>query len=320
MARPPFPKTLREFQLQFASEEACQQYLAACRWPDGFVCPRCGGRRAYELVKLRRWQCTGCRQQVSLTAGTILHNTKTPLTVWFWAAYLMTTDKRGISALLFQHQLGLRRYETAWMMLHKFRRAMINLTREPLRGEVEVDDTWVGGTQAGLLGSRQLKGRKAALVLVAVERRGRATGRVRMEVIPDFSAATIRRFVARNIAVGATVYTDRLKSFEGLPASGYKHVPRSQPTQLRLRQGAKSVVPLADRAIGNLKQWLIGTHHGVSRGQLQVYLDEFVFRHNRRRTPMAGFQTLLGLGTGRAPTPSRRIRGAKDLQRLVHDG
>jgi transposase-like protein len=313
MARPPFPKTLREFQLQFASEEACREYLAACRWPDGFVCPRCGERRAYELVKLRRWQCTGCRHQVSLTAGTILHNTKTPLTVWFWAAYLITTDKRGVSALLFQRQLGLRRYETAWMMLHKFRRAMINLTREPLRGEVEVDDTWVGGAQTGLRGSRQLRGRKAALVLVAVERRGRGTGRARMEVIPDFQSVTLITFLKQNVESGSTVYTDGLKSFTGLREAGFKHVPRIQPLRTELRKGAKSVVPLADRAIGNLKQWLIGTHHGVSRGQLQVYLDEFVFRHNRRKLPMAAFQTLLGLGTGRQPTHYTTIRGAADV-------
>jgi len=315
MARPPFPKTLREFHLQFASEEACQQYLAVCRWPDGFVCPRCGGRRAYELVKLRRWQCAGCRHQVSLTAGTILHHTKTPLTVWFWAAYLMTTDKRGVSALLFQRQLGLRRYETAWMMLHKFRRAMINLTREPLRGEVEVDDTWVGGAQAGLRGSRQLRGRKAALVLVAVEKRGRGTGRARMEVIPDFKSVTLITFLKQNVESGATVYTDGLKSFTGLQEAGFKHVPRSQPLRTELRKGAKSVVPLADRAIGNLKQWLIGTHHGVSRGQLQVYLDEFVFRHNRRKLPMAAFQTLLGLGTGRKPTNYKTICGAADVSK-----
>src|SRR5579862_3115870 len=199
MPRPPFPRTLSEFQSKFASEEACQQYLAECRWPDGFVCPRCGGRRAYELVKLRRRQCTGCRHQVSLTAGTILHNTKTALTVWFWAAYLMTTDKRGLSALLLQRQLGLRRYETAWMMLHKFRRAMVNLRREPLRGEIEVDDTWVGGTQAGLRGSRQLKDRKAALVVVAVEKRGRATGRARMKVITDFKSATLVTFLKESL-------------------------------------------------------------------------------------------------------------------------
>ena len=164
MPHPGFPKTLREFQSRFATEEACQQYLASCRWPDGFVCPKCGNQRAYELANIRRWKCAACRYQASLTAGTILHNTKTPLTVWFWAAYLMTTDKRGLSALLLQRQLALPRYETAWMMLHKFRRAMINRKREPLRGEVEVDDTWVGGTQAGLRGSRQLRGRKAALV------------------------------------------------------------------------------------------------------------------------------------------------------------
>jgi transposase-like protein len=313
--RPPFPKTLREFQSKFATEDACQEYLAACRWPDGFVCPRCGQRRAYELVQQRRWQCASCRHQVSLTAGTILHNTKIPLTVWFWAAYLMTTDKRGLSALLLQRQLALRRYETAWMMLHKFRRAMVNVARDPLQGEVEVDDTWIGGTQASLRGSRQLKGRKAVLVLVAVEKRGHATGRARMAVIPDFKGITLLAFLKQNVAPGSTIYTDGLKSFTGLKEAGFEHVPRIQPLPIDLRKGAKSVVPLADRAIGNLQQWLIGTHHGVSRGQLPVYLDEFVFRHNRRKQPMAAFQTLLGFGTGCNPTPYDKIRGAADLSR-----
>lgn len=308
-----FPKNVREFQAQFSSEEACRAYLAACRWPEGFVCSRCGNRSAHELAELRRWQCTHCRRQVSVTAGTIMHNTKLPLSIWFWAAYLMSTDKRGISALLLQRQLGLGCYETAWMMLHKFRRAMVNLERESLWGEVEVDETWVGGTQAGLRGSRQLKGRKAALVLVAVEKRGRRSGRVRMAVIPDFKSATFLAFLKQNVAPNTVVYTDGLKSFTGFEQAGFRHVPRTQPLQSDLRKGAKSVVPFADRAIGNLQQWLIGTHHGVSRDQLQVYLDEFVFRHNRRRTPMAAFQTLLGLGTARKPTPYTQIRGASDL-------
>jgi transposase-like protein len=264
-------------------------------------------------MRQRRWQCAACRLQVSLTAGTILDNTKTPLTVWFWAAYLMTTDKRGVSALLLQRQFALRWYETAWMMLHKLRRAMVNLEREPLRGEVEVDETWVGGTQAGLRVSRQLKGRKAALVLIAVEKRGRATGRARMAVIPDFKNTTLLAFLKQNVAPGSTVYTDGLKSFTGLAEAGFRHVAHSQPLPIELRKGTKSVVPLADRAIGNLQQWLIGTYHGVSHDQLQVYLDEFVFRHNRRRQPMAAFQTLLGLATGRKPTPYKRIRGAEDL-------
>jgi transposase-like protein len=311
--RPSFPKTLRQFQSNFATEEACEGYLAACRWPEGFVCPRCGDRRAYDLVNQPRWQCAGCRHQVSLTAGTVLHRTKIPLTHWFWAAYLMTTDKRGVSALLVQRQLGLSCYETAWMLLHKLRRAMVNLAREPLYGEVEVDETWIGGEQAGLRGSRQLKGRRAALVLVAVEKRGRGWGRLRMKVIQDFKGKTITSFLNQNISPGSTIYTDGLKSFAGLTNAGFKHIARTQPLRSELRKGAKSAVPLADRAIGNLQQWLIGTYHGVSKPQLQVYLDEFVFRHNRRKTPAAAFQTLLGLGTGRKSTMYAQIRGAQDL-------
>ena len=310
----PFPATLRQFQLQFATEEACQKYLAVCRWPEGYKCPRCGGSRAYVLDKRRSWQCAICRHQTSLTSGTVLHNTKTPLTVWFWAAYLMTTDKRGLSALLLQRQLGVPRYETAWMMLHKLRRAMVNVAREPLYGEVEVDDAWIGAMQAGLRGSRQLKGRKAALVVAAVEKRGKGSGRVRMEVIHDFTGATMNDFIQRNVTPGSTIYTDGLRSFSGLENIGFKHVPRTQPLRAELRKGAKSVVPLADRAIGNLQQWLVGTHHGVSRRHLQTYLDEFVFRHNRRRKPMAAFQTLLGLGSARKPTAYATILGAKDLR------
>jgi transposase-like protein len=229
----------------------------------------------------------------------------------------MTTDKRGVSALLFQRQLGLSRYETAWMLLHKLRRATVNANREPLRGEVEVDDTWIGGEQAGLRGSRQLKNRRAALVLVAVEKRGRASGRARMSVIPDFKGSTMLQFLTQNVAPGSTIYTDGLKSFTGLAEAGFKHVARIQPLRSELRKGAASVVPLADRAIGNLQQWLIGTYHGVSKPQLQVYLDEFVFRFNRRKTPAAAFQTLLGLGSGRKSTEYEQIRGGRDLNRKI---
>lgn len=309
MPRPTFPTSLRQFQRQFADEEACRRYLEACRWPDGFRCPRCGHGRAFPLLEWRRRECAACRYQVSLTAGTVFHWTKTPLTLWFWAAYLMTTDKRGISALLLQRQLAIRRYETAWLILHKLRRAMVNVARELLHGDIELDDTWVGGPQPGLRGSRQLKGRKAALVLVAVEKRGSGTGRARMEVIPDFGKTTLTDFAKRHIAPGATIHTDGLKQFSGLPAAGYRHVACPQ----QIRSGGGPVLPLVHRAIGNLQQWLIGTYHGVSRHQLQVYLDEFVFRHNRRRTPMAAFQTLLGLGTGHGPTAGAVIRGGRDL-------
>ena len=141
-----------------------------------------------------------------------------------------------------------------------------------------------------------------------------------MAVIPNFRKATITKVLAQNVDKGSTIYTDGLKGFAGLEEAGFKHIPRTQPRRTELRKGAKSVVPLADRAIGNLKQWLLGTYHGVSRAQLQVYLDEFVFRHNRRKTPMAAFQTLLGLGTQRAPTPGAQIRGARDLKKAPKDG
>jgi len=141
----------------------------------------------------------------------------------------MTTDKRGVSALLLQRQLGLSSYETAWMMLHKLRQAMVNAAREPLRGEVEVDDTWFGGEQAGLQGSRQLKDRRAALVLAVVEKRGHASGRARMNVIPDFKASTIIPVLTRNVAPGSTIYTDGLKSFAGLVEVDFKPVVRIQP-------------------------------------------------------------------------------------------
>jgi hypothetical protein len=239
----------------------------------------------------------------------VLHRSKTSLTTWFWAAYLMTTDKRGVSALLLQRQLGVS-YKTAWLLLHKLRSAMVAPDREKLRGVVEMDETWVGGLQTGLRGSRQLRGRKAALVIVAVERRGRASGRVRMEVIPDFTRKTMIDFALRNIEIGSTIVSDKMTGFDLLTPTGYKHQPAKQGN---IRRGAEHVVPLADRAMGNMKQWLLGTFHGVSRPQLQAYLDEFVFRHNRRGNPQAAFQTLLGLGTNREPVPLSIVRGATDM-------
>lgn len=156
-----------EFQRRFPDDEACRAYLLECRWPLGFRCPRCGGGTATPLVHRRLWQCSACRHQVSVTAGTVMHKTHTGLQRWFWAAYLVTTATPGISALGLQRQLGLRRYETAWMMLHKLRRAMVNPEREPLTGAVEVDECFVGGLEVGLRGGRQ-PGAKA-LVVVAVE-------------------------------------------------------------------------------------------------------------------------------------------------------
>jgi hypothetical protein len=155
MARPDFPRSLAEFQDRFATEADCRRYLLACRWPDGFRCPRCGGADAYELAERALLQCRACRHQTSATAGTVLHRTHVPLRLWFAAAYLITTHTPGFSAVQLQRQLDLARYETAWTMLRKLRRAMIRPERGRLSGVVEVDEAYVGGLEEGRRGGRR---------------------------------------------------------------------------------------------------------------------------------------------------------------------
>ena len=235
----------------------------------------------------------------------MLHKTHTPLHLWFWAAYLMTTGTPGISARQLQRQLGLTRYQTVWTMLHKLRRAMVNPERTLLTGEVEVDECQVGGREIGRRGGRNLTA-KAALVAVAVEVRGKGSGRVRMKVIPDASGETLGGFMADTVAAGAIVHTDGWMGYAPLTKQGYDYRPRSQRAAKKA-DDPDPVLPRVHRAISNFKSWLRGTHRSVSNEHLQVYMDEFTFRYNRRGTPMAAFQTLLGLGTRQAPTTYRQI-------------
>lgn len=300
MARPDFPKTLREFQRRFADESTCRAYLVASRWPDGSRCPRCGHGEAFGLPRRHLMQCKACGLQTSVTAGTVLHGTHIALTDWFWAAYLVATHTPGMSALQLQKQLGLNRYETAWAMLHKLRRAMVAPNREPLRGVIEVDETYVGAPKPGK------RGRGAAgksLVVGAVEDRGEVAGRVRLQIIPNFTGETLAAFVEANVEHGATIKTDGLEGYESLDKKHYRHLPRIQGCGT----GASVWLPHIHRVFSNLKTWLRGTHHGVDPKHLQAYLGEFVFRYNRRRTPMAAFQTLLGLGTRLGPTTYNQL-------------
>jgi hypothetical protein len=260
-----------DFQTRFATEDACRGYLFDCRWPDGFVCPGCGGRSAGQATRRHLWICTGCKLQTSVTAGTVMHATRTPLRTWFWAAYLVATHHPGISAKQLQRQLGLARYETAWLILHKLRRAMIAPERSLLREEVEVDEFFLGGLEEGLKGGRQ-RGRKA-LVGVAVEVRGRGSGRLRLAVLPDATSASLGAFVTATTAPGSMVHTDGWPSYNGLTKLGYDHRPRSQ----RAEPG-EQLLPRAHRAGSNLKAWLHGTHRWASPEHLPAYLDEYV-RH-----------------------------------------
>jgi hypothetical protein len=307
------PRSLLEFQRDFGDDAACLRYLASRRWPTGFICPGCGATRAYEVVDRRVWQCTACRLQTSLTAGTVLHGTRLPLMTWFWAMYLTATLTTGISAQQLRKQLGLRRYETAWMLLQKIRLAMVNPERERLSGEVEVDMTWIGGAR-GAPGGRPLAVRNALLVAIAVEHHDHSLGRLRMEVIGDASGATMTDFVLRNVVRGSTLHSDTWAGYGLLLAAGYRHQPR-----LARRRGVEeastgdvvSIVPGAHRVAANLKTWLHGTHRGVGAQHLERYLEEFVFRFNRRFYPLAAFDTLLGLTSRVEPTAYPELRGPK---------
>jgi transposase-like protein len=235
-----------------------------------------------------------------VTAGTVLHRTRTSLREWFWAAYLVTTHTPGMSALQLQRQLGIGRYETAWTILHKLRRAMRRPGREPLRDRVEVDETYIG-QQEGLRGGRELGDR--AIVVGAVEVRGRASGRVRLQVVPDASGRALGGFVQAHVERGTTVITDGWGGYASLVQRGYRHRPKTQGSPTR----AEVILPRVHRVFGNLKTWLRGTHHGVDAKHLQAYLDEFTFRFNRRRTPAAAFQSLLGLTGTHGPTTYKML-------------
>jgi transposase-like protein/ribosomal protein L37AE/L43A len=301
VGRPNYPRTLREFQARFPDEAACRLYLAESRWPDGYRCPRCGHARAVELPARALWRCRACLYESSVTSGTVLHGTRTPLSQWFWATYLVTTHTPGLSALQLQRQLGIRRYETAWTMLHKLRRAMVRPDRELLREKVEVDESYLGGPETGLRGGRQL--RDKVLVVAAVEVRGKGSGRVRLQAVLDASGASLAGFVQANVESGAVVLTDGWQGYAPLSGMGYRHRPRTQAGPKR----DSKMLPRIHRVFGNLKTWLRGTHHGVGAKHLQAYLEEFTFRFNRRRTPMAAFQTLLGLGSQRNPTTYKQL-------------
>jgi hypothetical protein len=294
-----FPRSLIEFQQRFPDEAACVEYLFKARWPDGFVCPGCGTGRAWALqTKPWTWECTGCHRQTSVTAGTIMHHSKLPLTIWFWAAYLMATHSNGISALQLQHQLALGSYKTAWLLCAKLRASMVAPERNPLDGLVEVDDTEIACRSKNdpPTGGRGRSHQGKILVVGAVEVHGGGAGpgRIRLQEVPDYSAASLHPFLATNLAPGATAKTDGWSGYPGAP--GVHHDPHTVG-----KMAAHIVLPWTHRVFSNLKTWALGVYHGLRREHLQSYLDEFVFRFNRRHHRHASFRSLLAIAAGHAP-------------------
>ena len=294
-----FPRSLIEFQGRFATEGACAEYLFERRWPEGFVCPGCGRGRAWLLhTKAFTYECADCGRQTSVTAGTIMHASKLPLTIWFWAAFLMATHSNGISALQLQNQLALGSYRTAWMLCAKLRRAMVNPGREPLSGRVEADETIIPfrtkDDPAVLPAGRSAVGKM--LVAGAVEIDGGRPRRARLKVIESFGKPELQAFVLGAVAPHTQLVTDNWPSYQDL--AGVRH------NAITLGPMAAHVaLPWIHRLFSNLKRWGLGVYHGLRKTNLQHYLGEFVFRFTRRRTRHAAFDTLLGIGTRTAPAP-----------------
>jgi transposase-like protein len=274
-----YPRTLMELEQRFGDEASCRGYLFVLRWPQGFVCPACGGGGA--AIRRDLWRCKQCGRETSVMAGTVFQDSKLPLTIWFRAMWQVTSQKNGISALGLQRVLGLGSYKTAWLLLHKLRRAMVRPGRDRLRGVVEVDEAYWGGKEEGVRGRQTVD---KALIAVAAEADGENIGRIRLRHIPNTDRVTLHGFIQQSIEPGATVVTDGLQAYREL--DGYVHdrqIQKHQPTD------AEHLLPRVHRVISLLKRWLLGTHQGgIAHEYLEDYLNEFTFRFNRRRSTSRG--------------------------------
>ena len=290
------------FEKRFPDEAMCACYLAERRWPGGFVCPSCGGAKGWALKRKRAtWECAACGKQTSVTAGTIMHRSHLPLKTWFTAVHIVTSHSNGISALQLQAQLGLGSYKTAWFLLQRLRRAMVAPDRDLLEDLVEADETEIplrrktdppaGG------GGRSAVGKMLVAGAVELSSEGEPR-RIRMAPIKDFSAASLHPFVAKVAAPGARVITDGWSGYIGLP--DHDHEPKVVG-----KMAAHVVLKWVHRVFSNFKRWALGTFHGLRRPHLHRYLDEFVFRWNRRRHTAAAFDTLLGIGARLTPATYR---------------
>jgi transposase-like protein len=296
-----YPRTVLELEDRFAGEDDCRDYLARLRWPDGFVCPRCGNHGGWPATR-GRLICQRCRHQASVTAGTIFQETHKPLRLWFRAIWQVTSQKHGASAVSVQQVLGLGSYLTAWTWLHKLRRAMVRPGRDRLAGRVEVDETYVGGE------SEKDRSVDKALVAIAVEEDGAGMGRIRMARIATSARIPLHRFIQASIQPGSTIHTDGNTSYTGLEAIGYTH----EATVLKGREKdvATELLPRVHLIASLLKRWLLGTHQGAVRpNYLDYYLDEFTFRFNRRTSRSRGklFHRLLQQAMQVEPASYRSI-------------
>ena len=317
-------RSLAQFQAEFPDEAACAEFLIRHRWPAGFVCPTCRGCRSARLrSRAYTFECLGCGRQTSVTAGTILHRTKLPLTTWFWTAHLIATHTNGISALQLANQIGVKE-DTAWLLLHKFRAAMTDRERQPLHGVVEIDQTEipyrVDSDQDGLpegkikiIGAVEIVDRdtsKAPKTDFNRPYRNTRPRRIRLAVIPDETQEPIHAFVRANIAPGSTLLTDGHASYLGLNEgeAGERYILDQRVVG---KMAAHLVLFWIHRVFSLMKRWGMGTFHGFRPKHLDRYLDEYAFRFNRRYWRRVSFDRILGLAVDHVPHDYAAVVGRK---------
>jgi len=277
-----------EFQKMFSTELKCWKYLVKKRWPHGFLCPRCGSRRAYYLSHRNLFQCQQCHYQSSVTANTIFHKTRTPLKKWFWAIYLVATHKNGIAARHIHRQLNIR-VKTAWTMVHKIRQAMKKGNEQYLlKGLMEMDDSYFGPKAVSGKAGRG-SGHKR-IVLAAVEVPDNKKPRfAALKTLQDLSAKEIKSCLHKLVDEHQIIKTDGYSSYKILPGIGHFHYPKV----LKDKSIIQDHLPWVHILFGNVKNAIRATFHGVSAKHLQRYLDEFTYRFNRRSTDSKIFDQLL---------------------------
>ena len=310
MAGRDYPGTYREFVKMFPDEEACAAYVQQLRWPGGFRCPACGAMATPWRQSRGRLVCAACRHQASVTSGTILNKTRTPLTTWFEAAWHVTSAKNGLSAKTLERTLGTS-YRVAWAMLQRYRVAMVRAERTQLVGEVEVDEAYVGGVEQG---GRRGRGTTKSIVVIAVEIKQpkKGFGRVRMRQVPDVSATSLLPFVCEAVAPGTRVLTDGWGGYNGLPKHGYD---REKIVVSSSGEPAHVSLPGVHRVASLLKRWILGTHQGaITANHLQSYLEEFTFRFNRRTSRSRGlvFRRLLEQAVATGPVTEADVTHGYD--------
>jgi len=277
--------SLLDFQRRFPDERKCYEYLARTRFPGGFACPQCGSPSAVLMEKRLLWQCRVCRSQVSVTAGTVFHRTRTPLLVWFWAIFLVAVDKRGHSALQLSRELSVP-YDRAWRMLHKIRAAMGRRDAEyKLDGIVELDEAYIGAPDEGSRG----RGTRRAKAVVALGLTADGKPRfVKMRTVRRLDARSVESFATDGIALGSTIRTDGLNIYNGLGKLGFVHEATVAPGKTK-----DDVLYWTHTVISNAKAYILGTFHGLEDRHIQRYLDEFCYRFNRRHRETELFDRLL---------------------------